>query len=253
MKRFYYFFIIIFLLSCSDPDQKYYKSGKFHFELDNYTQAKFLFEQIDPTFEYYDSVRIFMKIVDSVFKIEEAKERRINDSIAEVNRIKELNDNIIWHKNELKSIKNFNGNQYRGSIDEIIIEVALFLTWADVAHKGKNHSNKEIQSTSKSIEYNLKQLQLREFPKIRKAYASIVRGKLWVEDIDVNLKGNRYTTLEFVGGIFVTNKNKQEFQNQINQILKDFRFKRVNYKWYEYDDEYTYYTIRSDNDGDLIR
>jgi hypothetical protein len=30
------------------------------------------------------------------------------------------------------------------------------------------------------------------------------------------------------------------------------KFKRTNYKWYDYDDEYTYYSMETKADGELV-
>ncbi|ADV48762.1 hypothetical protein Celal_1450 [Cellulophaga algicola DSM 14237] len=93
---------------------------------------------------------------------------------------------------------------------------------------------------------------MREFPILRKEYAKIIAKKIWENDIDVtsSSRGNRY--INFSGGVFAANKNKQEFQEQVNEVLKMFRFNQSRYRWYKGADEYTYYTIYEGKDSDLM-
>ena len=58
-------------------------------------------------------------------------------------------------------------------------------------------------------------------------------------------------TIQFTGGIFANNKNKQETQETLSEILNLLRFNTVNYKWYEYDDEYTYYELDTKRDNEI--
>ena len=95
-------------------------------------------------------------------------------------------------------------------------------------------------------------IQVSEFPKLRKAYGKIVAKKLWVENIEVEVFGNNSKTIQFTGGIFANNKNKQETQETLSEMLNFLRFKKANYKWYEYDDEYTYYDLDSKNDNEIV-
>ena len=185
---------------------------------------------------------------DSIFKVKE-KIREDSISSAEIKRINEWE--IEKMQKELNSIKTFDGAKYRGDISSLKIEIALFSTWGKMAENSKNSEIPEKIRLGKSIEQNLKSLQLREFPKIRANYAKILKNKLWEEDITVQNFGSRKTTIQFTGGIFAANRNKKDFQNTLSQAFMDFRFKRVNYKWYEYDDGYTYYTISSDKDSKI--
>ena len=71
------------------------------------------------------------------------------------------------------------------------------------------------------------------------------------ENIEVEVFGNNSKTIQFTGGIFANNKNKQETQETLSEMLNLLRFKKVNYKWYKYDDEYTYYELDSKNDNEI--
>ncbi|MFK5958715.1 MAG: hypothetical protein QM495_07585 [Lutibacter sp.] len=212
---------------------------------DNYNQSQFLLMKADSLIEV---IRRDKFVKDSIANV---KEKIRRDSIAIVEKKLAIEKEIERLQVELKSIKSFNGSEYRGEVTSLTIEVALFSTWGKMAEEAKNHENLKIKKLGKSIEQNLKSLQLREFPKIRANYAKILKNKLWEENIEVKSFGSRKTTLQFTGGIFASNKNKKDFQTTLSQTFRDFRFKRVNYKWYEYDDEYTYYTISSDKDSKI--
>ena len=71
---------------------------------------------------------------------------------------------------------------------------------------------------------------------------------MWEHDCDVSISGR---TITFTAGIFAANANIKDAYQNISDALRDLRFKRCNFKWYRYADEYTYYTIDSKNDTDL--
>lgn len=76
----------------------------------------------------------------------------------------------------------------------------------------------------------------------RKQYAKYLDDKLWEHNIDVETS-NGGTTITFIGGIFASNKNIKDFQNQSAETLRMFGFKRVIYKWIPHDPNYTYYDL----------
>jgi hypothetical protein len=106
----------------------------------------------------------------------------------------------------------------------------------------------ERSKQAKVWKTSLQSLQQKHYPKLRKMWAKDMEDKLWKSDIEVNLRG---TTIEFVGGTFAANANIDAMQKEIGTLFKEFRFKRVNYKWYSGADEYTYYKIDSPNDTEL--
>lgn len=121
----------------------------------------------------------------------------------------------------------------------------------------------EILSESKSIQIDtikskhnelsnyLIKIQKEIFPKIRKEYFLDIKEKMWLENIKVTSSGTGTSRLHFEGGLFASNQNKQDFQNLISSTIRDYRFKRVYYKWYEYDEDGVYYTINSKEDNEL--
>ena len=76
----------------------------------------------------------------------------------------------------------------------------------------------------------------------RKQYAKLLGDELWRANIEVKLL-NKGKTLELVGGIFASNNAIAEMQEKIAGTLRTYGFTRVQYRWVEYDEEYTYYDL----------
>lgn len=153
---------------------------------------------------------------------------------------------------EISSIdKGIDFSSYKESIESIQLELVLFQVWAKKINEAKSSNNNDIKELGEKLETKVKKIQVSEFPKLRKAYGKIVAKKLWVENIEVEVFGNNSKTIQFTGGIFANNKNKQETQETLSEMLNLLRFKKVNYKWYKYDDEYTYYELDSKNDNEI--
>ncbi|WP_299278382.1 hypothetical protein [uncultured Psychroserpens sp.] len=242
--------VLVLLISCKK--ESHYENGMSFYKNENYRQAIEEFKKVDIEDENFSNVKLILPRLDSLLKDKEFKER-INDSVAnEAIEREKLEKEIKRLANELNSIKSFNGKEYQNEVSSLTIEVALFLTWGKMGNEAKINSNKEISDLGKDIIKNLKQLQIKEFPKIRASFSRILDKKLWESDIDVSIYGKTKSTLQFVGGVFAANKNVKDFHSTIFQRFEDFRFKRVNYKWYKYDDEYTYYTIDSYEDSKIV-
>lgn len=96
--------------------------------------------------------------------------------------------------------------------------------------------------TIRSLKATLKELE-KDFPAIRKKYADISKEKLWEENIDVKLSGKENEIITFVGASFASNKNIKASEDAIHDMLKTLQFKRVNYKWYKGDNDFTYYDL----------
>ena len=253
------FGLTILLNSCTDN----YEEGMKKYNEKSFDNALIYLKKVEPTDENYnvaqnkiaeiDSILLYVEKEkirqDSISNVEKARQ----DSIARVEREqKEIDDFKAQLSREIESFKTFNGSTYREDVSSIQIEIALFATWANIIKKAQNHKDKEINRLGNTLKTKTIALQKSEFPKLRKNYGDVLKQKLWAENIKVKTKGSGYSTLEFEGGIFASNKNKQDTQQTLSEMLNLLRFKRVNYKWYEYDDEYTYYTLKTGQDGDLV-
>lgn len=110
-----------------------------------------------------------------------------------------------------------------------------------------------IINVSKKLEKNIINIQTKNFPLMRKSYLDHIKDEMWRNDIDVSIEGKSKTTLNFTGGYFASNRNKEEFQTLQQDMLELLRFKRVNYRFTKYDDEYNYYDVKSPKDGDVLK
>ncbi|MBK8487590.1 MAG: hypothetical protein IPL48_07365 [Bacteroidetes bacterium] len=251
--------LTIILASCTNN----YEEGIKDFDEKKYDSALIFLRKVENSDKNYenaqskigeiDSILTQLKIEkyqqDSIATMEQVKQDRIARIEIEKKEFEEFKSKL---DREIESFKTFDGSQYRGDISSIQIEIALFAFWSKIIIDSENHENVEINSLGKVLKSKVIALQKSEFPKMRKNYGEVLNKKLWTDNIKVKTKGSGYTTLEFEGGVFANNQNKQDTQQALSDILNQLRFKRINYKWYEYDDEYTYYSLKTGQDGDLV-
>lgn len=118
----------------------------------------------------------------------------------------------------------------------------------DVLNKLDEYDLLKIQlKTLDSINVNQQSIVdqlLKDEPKIkaymRKAYCNNLDDRLWEHDMDAKCSG---TTITLIGSLFVRNKNIKEYQTGIRDVLKGLGFKKVIYKAYEGQSEYTYFDL----------
>lgn len=136
--------------------------------------------------------------------------------------------------------------------ESVDIEFCI-ITFTDAANAYQNSSefatNKRVNEARLKLKQKLISAQIKTFPKMRKAYALTLKEKLWREDVDVKSNDKSIT---LTGGTFASNKNKEDTYIAMRDRLEQLRFKRVNFKWTKYDDEYTYWTIETPSDGTII-
>lgn len=129
-------------------------------------------------------------------------------------------------------------------------EVTYMTMWTNDLDKAKKLDDAELNKLVKKVEHKLIAHKIKRFGSMRKTFANDLREALWRENIDVKVSGKNNSTITFISGKFASNANKEDFQKLVSDELHKLRFKRAEYKWYKYDDEYTYYTINSKNDTD---
>lgn len=152
---------------------------------------------------------------------------------------------------EIKAIDNGEVfNSFRGSQTNLQLELILFSQWTDLIKKGIHIDDVEINNLAKKFKTKVEKAQQKEFPILRKEYAKLAKDLMWEHNIDVTISGNNNTVLTFTGATFANNMNIKETQNTINKVMLEFRFKKVQYKWYKGADEFTYYTVFKGLDKD---
>lgn len=176
----------------------------------------------------------------------------VTTSISE-NTEKDIPKQIEQLKREITSIdKGVDFSVYRNTVEALQMELVLFSAWSHTINDALTSDNNEVIALGKELEQKVKNIQINEFPILRKAYKNTIYQKLWKENIETEVLGKKNRTIQFTGGFFANNGNKAQTQETLSDVLKMFRFNTVNYKWYEYDEEYTYYEMDSPNDSELM-
>jgi len=249
----------ILLVGCSNN----LENGNKHFAENNYLEAKSSFEKIPENATQYSEAQIKISLIDSILLVESKKkreadsldriERRQKDSLDRIETvIRNLERLKTKLQRETESLLSFNKSQYRNDVSALQGEINLFIGWAQLIKEAESSQDPEIKKLKQAFSRNLIALQNREFPILRKTYGQILKKTLWEQNMDVSTKGSGNSTIEFVAGMFADNKNKKDAQSLLRENLMLFRFKRANYKWSEYDDEYTYYSMESRKDSELV-
>jgi hypothetical protein len=261
LKVFGYWILATFVVGiigvATESDEDRAKSSieaaKNYIEQEKYSSAISNLEDIDKENPLYSEAQILLQKADSLSKMTEEEKRLAQEMEAK----KAAEEEKLQQKEQLeREIKSINDgvdfSTYRGTVDALQMELVLFGTWADIIEKGENSDDPEIQKLAKQLKPKVVNLQVREFPRLRKEYADVVAKKMWENDIEVyaNGTGNRY--INFSGGLFAANKNKKDFQEQLHEILTMFRFNQSRYRWYKGADEYTYWTIYEGKDSQLV-
>jgi len=156
-------------------------------------------------------------------------------------------------RKEIDSLnKPFDGSIYREDLLAMQLEIALFGAYAVIIQENKSNPDAEVKALVAELEQKASQRQVSEFPKLRKAYAEMIDEKMWEYDMEVAIGGAGNKNITFTAGMFASNGNIKQIHGTLQEALTLFRFNQANYKWYEYDDEYTYIKIESNPDSKVI-
>jgi hypothetical protein len=153
------------------------------------------------------------------------------------NSIKSIDSGDDLTKNPINSATDFQ------------ITVTIFKAYATIIKEGKQSSDKEILRLTNELKKKVIASQMKNFPKIRKAYYEFIKNKLWENDVYVDVSGSGNTNLKFTGAYFAANKNIKTTQETLHEMLTLLRFKQTQYRWYKEQEEYTYYKIETPADN----
>jgi len=228
------------------------ESASKYIEEGNYSNAISELEKIQKTDTLYNNAQLLIKKADSLSNLTDEEKRIANELKAENAKKEELLKQKEQLEREIKSIdkgiKFADGN----SIDELQMDIVVFATWAKIIKESEESEESEIKNLGKKLKTKVSRIQIREFPNLRKQYAKIVANKMWENDIEVSANGTGKKYINFSGGVFAANKNKKEFQTQVQEVLNMFRFKQSRYRWYKGESEYTYYTMFEGKDSEPV-
>lgn len=156
------------------------------------------------------------------------------------NNIKSLEGGDDLTKNEMTSATDFQ------------ISVALYKAYASIINEGKASTDKEVLKLTNVLQKKVTVSQQKNFPKLRAVYYKFIKNTLWEHDVEVKLSGSGNTTIKFTGAYFAANKNIKTTQETLQEMLTLLRFKQTQYRWYSGEDEFTYYTITSPKDNEIV-
>jgi hypothetical protein len=228
------------------------ESASKYIEEGNYSNAISELEKIQKTDTLYNNAQLLLKKADSLSNLT-AEQKQIAKELKNENAKKEeLLKQKEQLERELKSIdegiKFADGN----TIDALQMDIVVFASWAKLIKEAEESEETEIQNLGKNLKSKVSRIQVREFPNLRKQYAKIVAKKMWENDIEVSANGTGKRYINFSGGVFAANKNKKDFQTQVQEVLNMFRFNQARYRWYKGKSEYTYYTMYEGKDSELV-
>ena len=213
-------------------------------------------------------VVVFFGLIFLISKCNQCSDKQVASEFHKQNSSNENTDNYISsvdtsvivsahdpHKKVLAEIASafstidlIANNKNNLTIEQMNSYLQLLKETSDTYNNSTKYNYPEVKEKSKKLKKELISLQVKIFPKYRKLYTAEVKRKLWEQNIDVSIQGKSIT---FTGGTFANNKNKQDFYDVIYTTLEKYRFSRINLKWYRYDDEYTYWTLKTPKDSEI--
>lgn len=164
----------------------------------------------------------------------------------------ENNDFKNQLRREIDGLDDFDGSIYRENVLSLQLGAGLFSSLASIVNEAEEKNDQEINNLGKELKARVKQIQIKEFPLMRKSYGEIFNAIMWEHNINIRVYGTSNNTIELTGALFANNKNVKDTQTEIQEMLKLLRFDRINYKWYKYDDDYTYFNLESSGDNEVI-
>jgi hypothetical protein len=173
----------------------------------------------------------------------------IDSNVPKATRTDTLKEQLV---REIKSLdKPFDSKNYRGTVEGLQMEVVLFSVWANFISEGETNKDKEVNKLSIELKKKVIALQIKEFPKMRSNYGKAVADKLWENNIYVSTQGGKSEVINLTGGVFANNKNIKDTQQTLLEVLTQFRFKEVRYRWYKDASEFTYYKVEAPKDNEI--
>lgn len=132
-------------------------------------------------------------------------------------------------------------------------DIATRLSWhksnTSLYNEVKGSKDKVIKPKVDTLETKIIQIQTKEFPSMRKAYADSKKEVLGTQQITIATSGPKNDTLIFNGALFGSEKSKDAFLDNIKPIIQDLRFKKVVYKWSDKDS--SDYKVRAKQDAEI--
>lgn len=177
-----------------------------------------------------------------------------NIAVAEPSKEDKAAEYIERITSETKSIPSFKAKEYGKDIETIAIGVALLNAWATIYDDGASlNLSKEQETVRQTYKKAISKKQAEALPILRDLYGPAMRKQLWEVDGKAKTFGNKFKTIEIISGAFAANRNIKSTHETLHPTLSMLRFTRAQYKWLDANVEYSYYTMETPSDTDLVR
>ena len=147
--------------------------------------------------------------------------------------------------------KPFDNSGFKGSTTSLIIELNLFDLWGKTILKADTSHDKEIKKLAASLKQKVTAIQIKEFPRLRKEYASLMAKEFWDVDVFVSVEGYTNAIINLTGVAYGSNKGIGGTEKNLDASLRMFRFKDARYRAYRDEEEYIHYDLKTPLDGEL--
>lgn len=205
----------------------YYEEGMDAYNKGKYEKAYAKLDKVKPgDKDYKDAVakmREIKPVVDSLQKIKQdealAKKNKATNAAAALTDVADHSEDGEMDlktrvENTIKSIDggdDLTKNEMT-SATEFQISAALYGAYALIIDEGNSSTDAAVLKLTKQLEKKVKASQLKNFPKLRKAYYQFIKNTLWEHDVDVHLSGSGNTTVKFTGAYFGRTKTLRQLR-----------------------------------------
>ena len=157
---------------------------------------------------------------------------------------------------EINSInKGIDFSNYYESHETLKWELILFNVWSQRIEEGENSDDIDVQNLTEELKNKVVEIQIKEFPKLRKLYLKYAKQLVATVETDTNIKmsldGSDNGYINFTGEVFMLESSVKILHQTIESGLIDFRFRQARYKKYEGDKGYIYYDLNSPYDKEI--
>jgi hypothetical protein len=134
-------------------------------------------------------------------------------------------------------------------------DIATGIAWhqsnAALYHEALNHKDKQVKEQSNVLKEKIIQIQMKQFPQLRKSYVLSKEAVLKQENIQIALSGNRNEMLVFTSEKFEPKQSQKSFLKNINEIVHQLKFTKVIFKWSADNQDSREYKISSKTDMEI--
>jgi len=241
-------------------NEQNYKLGEKFFDEGKYAEALPFLKKVNNKYKDYNKVKGMIVNANEVIKIT-ASALLLSDYIQgkENMKVKSVSSSVF--QSDLKKLGITALQQYVfyfGATAKAIKECEDFQNYKleYLNQNARSKLKKDLQRLTTQARNNLRKEQRAEFPLLRKEFAKIINDtsqKSKGIKANVRTSGSGNSHLEYIGVAFANEAIIDEYQKilveeGVTNFIKLFRFKRVVYKWSEYDREYSYYSYNTPAD-----